>query len=167
MAIGRAPFRRMQDMPALRAGPRCGEYGSIVTHQAGDGGGLVSNGLVTKTSPRSVPDTVSRLSELVAAKGMKLFAVIDHSGEAMAGGLDLRDTKVVVFGSPEAGTPVMAAEPLVALDLPLKVLVWDDGGQTQVTYTSPGGLAARYHLSDELGARLAGIDALTDALVAG
>ena len=133
----------------------------MVAHVAGDGGGLV-----TKKSPRSVPDTVSRLSELVAARGMKLFAVIDHSGEATAGGLDLRDTKVVVFGSPEAGTPVMAAEPLVALDLPLKVLVWDDRDQTKVTYTSPGGLAARYHLSDRLAARLAGIDALTDALVA-
>ncbi|HUY67651.1 MAG TPA: DUF302 domain-containing protein [Acidimicrobiales bacterium] len=133
----------------------------MVAQVAGDGGGLV-----TKKSPRSVRDTVSRLSELVAARGMKLFAVIDHSGEATAGGLDLRDTKVVIFGSPEAGTPVMTAEPLVALDLPLKVLVWDDGGQTAVTYTSPDGLAARYHLSDELAARLAGIDALTDALVA-
>ena len=85
-------------------------------------------------------------------KGIKLFAVIDHSGEAQAVGLELRDTKVVIFGSPKAGTPVMQAAPLAALDLPLKVLVWDDGGQTKLTYTPPAALAARYGLSDELAA---------------
>ncbi|MGZ4197591.1 MAG: DUF302 domain-containing protein [Solirubrobacteraceae bacterium] len=121
--------------------------------------------IITKASPRSVPDTVARLSELVSAKGLKLFTVIDHSGEAAAHGVQLRDTKVVVFGSPVAGTPVMQAAPLAALDLPLKVLVWDDDGQTLVSYTSPAELGARYGLSDELSARLAGIDGLTDALV--
>jgi uncharacterized protein (DUF302 family) len=105
------------------------------------------------------------MSELAAAKGLKLFAVIDHSGEAAAHGLELRDTKVVVFGSPVAGTPVMQAAPLAALDLPLKILVWDDDGQTRVSYTAPSELAARYGLSDELAARLAGIDGVTDALV--
>ena len=65
---------------------------------------------------------------------MKLFAVIDHSGEARASGLQLRDTKLVIFGSPQAGTPVMQAAPLAALDLPLKVLVWADGEQTKVSY---------------------------------
>jgi uncharacterized protein (DUF302 family) len=127
----------------------------------GDGGGLV-----TKVSRRSVGETVSRLLEVVGAKGMKVFAVIDHSGEAAARGLDLQETKVVLFGSPEAGTPVMAAAPLSALDLPLKVLVWDDAGQTKVTYTAPSELADRYHLGPELAGRLAGIDALTDAVVA-
>jgi uncharacterized protein (DUF302 family) len=107
------------------------------------------------------------MSELAAAKGLEVFAVIDHSGEALAQGLELRDTKVVVFGSPVAGTPVMQAEPLAALDLPLKILVWDDDGQTRVSYTAPSELAARYGLSDELAARLAGIDGLTDALVSG
>jgi uncharacterized protein (DUF302 family) len=114
-----------------------------------------------------VADTVARLTELVAAKGMKLFAVIDHSGEAAANGLELRDTKVVIFGSPLAGTPVMEAAPLAALDLPLKVLIWDDNGQTKVSYTAPEELAARYRLSDELVERLAGIDGLTDAVIAG
>jgi uncharacterized protein (DUF302 family) len=122
--------------------------------------------IVTKLSPRSVTDTVARLSALVAEKGMKLFTVIDHSGEAGANALELRDTKVVIFGSPQAGTPVMVAAPLAALDLPLKVLVWADGDQTKVSYTTPSELAARYGLSDELAARLAGINALTDALVA-
>lgn len=121
--------------------------------------------MVTKASPRAVADTVDRLEALVTAKGMKVFAVIDHSGEAKAAGLELRDTKLVIFGSPQAGTPVMAAAPLAALDLPLKVLVWADGAQTKISYTAPSELAARYQLSDELASRLAGIDALTDALV--
>jgi uncharacterized protein (DUF302 family) len=96
---------------------------------------------------------------------MKVFAVIDHSGEAHAHGLELRDTKVVIFGSPQAGTPVMESAPLAALDLPLKVLVWADGDQTKVGYTALSVLAARYNLSDDLASRLAGIDALTDALI--
>ena len=74
---------------------------------------------------------------------MKLFTVIDQSGEAEAAGLELRDTKLVIFGSPQAGTPVMVAAPLAALDLPLKVLVWEDGHQTKVSYMAPSELAAR------------------------
>jgi uncharacterized protein (DUF302 family) len=88
--------------------------------------------IVTKLSPRPVADTVARLSSVLAEKGLKLFALIDHSGEAEAVGLRLRETKVVVFGSPQAGTPVMDAAPLAALDLPLKVLIWADGEQTKV-----------------------------------
>jgi uncharacterized protein (DUF302 family) len=118
-----------------------------------------------KDSPWSVAETVARLEGLIAARGMKLFAVIDHSGEAAAHGLELPDTKVVVFGSPEAGTPIMQAHPLAALDLPLKVLIWDNGGRTQLAYTPPAELAARYDLDEQLAARLAGIDALTDAVV--
>jgi uncharacterized protein (DUF302 family) len=124
-------------------------------------------GLVTKSSPGSVAETVSRLENAIVSKGMKLFAVIDHSGEAERAGLALRDTRVVIFGSPAAGTPVMLAAPLAALDLPLRVLVWADGDQTRLTYTAPSTLAARYGLSDDLAHRLAGIDALTDAVVAG
>ena len=121
--------------------------------------------IITKSSPRSVPETVQRMSELVSDKGLKLFAVIDHSGEAAAHGLELRDTKVVVFGSPVSGTPVMQEAPLAALDLPLKIPVWDDDGQTRVSYTAPAELGARYGLGDELIPRLAAIDGLTDALV--
>ena len=125
------------------------------------------DGFVTKVSSRSVVDTTDRLTDLVTRRGMKVFAVIDHSGEASNVGLDLRDTKVVLFGSPQAGTPVMVAEPLAALDLPLKVLIWSDGDQTKVSYTAPSALAARYGLADELAARLAGIDAVTDAIIDG
>jgi len=123
--------------------------------------------LVTKLSPLSVDETVKRVTEIVAAKGAKLFAVIDHSGEAAAVGLELRPTKVVIFGSPQAGTPVMQASPLAALDLPLKILVWADGDQTKLTYAPPAALAARYGLSDELAGRLAAVDAITDAAIAG
>ena len=130
-----------------------------------DGAGASADGIVTKDSPRSVVDTVARLIDVVAARGLKLFAVIDHSAEARNVGLDLRDTKVVIFGSPQAGTPVMVATPLVALELPLKVLIWADGDQTKVSYTSPGALADRYGLSDDLAGKLAGIDAVTDATV--
>jgi len=123
--------------------------------------------LVTKDCPLSVADTVARLSALIADRGITLFGVIDHSGEAHANGLELRDTKVVIFGSPAAGTPVMEAQPLAALDLPLKVLVWDDGGQTKLTYTAPAALAARYGVPDELAAPLGAVNALTDAVIAG
>jgi uncharacterized protein (DUF302 family) len=123
-------------------------------------------GIITKRSPRSVDDTVTRLVDMILARGMKLFAVIDQSAEARTAGLQLRDTTLVIFGDPVAGTPVMAASPLAALDLPLKALVWDDALETKVSYYSPAALAARHHLSADLAAHLAGIDALTDALVA-
>jgi uncharacterized protein (DUF302 family) len=123
-------------------------------------------GVITKLSPRPFADTVSRLEELLSAKGMKVFSVIDQRAEAQAAGLDLRDTTLIVFGSPVAGTPVMAAAPLSALDLPLKVLIWADDQQVKVSYVAPGELGRRYGLSNDLVGRLAGIGPLTDALVA-
>ena len=122
--------------------------------------------ITTKVSPRSVAETVSRLTGLLAAKGVKVFAVIDQTAEASQVGMQLRETTLVVFGNPAAGTPVMAAAPLVALDLPLKVLIWDDAGVTKVTYNGPAALAARYDLNADLTAKLAAIDPLTDALIA-
>ena len=123
--------------------------------------------VVTKRSGRSVGATVARLVELLGAKGMKLFAVIDQQAEAEAAGLELRETTLVLFGNPAAGTAVMNASPLVALDLPLKILVWADAeGVTQVSHTSPAALASRYGLSEEHQAALAGISALAEALVA-
>ncbi len=121
--------------------------------------------VTTKISPLPFADTVSRLASLLAAKDMTVFAVIDQRAEARSVGLDLPDTTLVIFGSPAAGTPVMAAAPLAALDLPLKVLIWADGDRVSVSYVPPAELTRRYQLSAELTARLAGIDALTDALV--
>jgi uncharacterized protein (DUF302 family) len=125
-------------------------------------------GTVTKTSPRTVGDTVARLLDLLASKGQKVFIVIDQRAEAHAVGLELRETTLVVFGNPRAGTGVMDAAPLVALDLPLKVVVWADGaGVTQVSYTDPAFIAARHDLSDSVVAPLGAIHGLTDALVTG
>jgi uncharacterized protein (DUF302 family) len=122
--------------------------------------------VIIKASPRPVAETVSRLTELVVSKGMKVFAVIDQAAEAHQVGLDLRPTTLVLFGSPAAGTPVMVAAPLAALDLPLTVLVWEDGGQVKVSYVAPAALAARHRLPADLAKNLAGIDGLTDAVVA-
>jgi uncharacterized protein (DUF302 family) len=122
--------------------------------------------IVTKSSPGSVDDTVQRITDVLGARGLRLFAVIDHSGEARAVGLELRDTKVVIFGNPQGGTPVMQAAPLAAIDLPLKLLVWADGDQTKVSYTDPAALAARYGLSEELAAPLSGVVAIADAAIA-
>ena len=123
-------------------------------------------GVVTKLSPRPVGDTVARLTDMLAAKGVKLFDTIDQRAAAREVGLDLRETVLMIFGNPAAGTPVMMAVPLSALDLPLKVLIWDDEGQTKVTYYAPAALAARHHLNADLAAKLSVVDPLTDALIA-
>ena len=122
--------------------------------------------VVTKPSSHSVEDTVAAFVGVLEGKGMKVFAVIDHSGEASSVGMDLRDTKLVIFGSPRAGTPLMQAQPLAALDLPLKVLVWADGELTKVSYLDPDALAVRYALGEDLAARIRGINVLTDAVTA-
>jgi len=122
--------------------------------------------IVTKLSPRPVAATVARFTELLAGKGVQVFAVIDQAAAAREAGLDLRETVLVIFGNPAAGTPVMAASPLSALDLPLKIVVWDDDGQAKVSYVAPAAIAARYDLPADLAANLAAINPLTDALVA-
>jgi uncharacterized protein (DUF302 family) len=127
---------------------------------------MTESDVITKLSHLSVTDTVAKFTGMISAKEMKLFAVIDQAAEARQVGLSLRETVLVIFGSPLAGTPVMAASPLSALDLPLKVLVWSDDGQTKVSYYAPAALAARHHLGPELAGNLAGINGLTDALVA-
>jgi uncharacterized protein (DUF302 family) len=131
------------------------------------GAGVGAAGVVTKVSPRAVGDTVARLLELLESKGIKVFTVIDQQAEARAVGLDLRATTLVIFGNPAAGTGVMVASPLAALDLPLKVLVWAEPGQgTLVSYTAPATLASRYGLRPESQAALEAVNGLTDALVA-
>jgi uncharacterized protein (DUF302 family) len=121
--------------------------------------------VINKISPRSVAETVARLADLLAVRGLKLFATIDQTAAAREVGLEMRETTLVIFGSPAAGTPVMVASPLAALDLPLKVLIWADNGQTNVTYYAPDAVAARHHLSPDLAARLQGINPITDALI--
>lgn len=121
--------------------------------------------VMTKSSPYSVAETMARFNEVVVAKDMKVFAIINHSDAAQEVGLELPETKVIIFGKPEAGTPVMEAAPLIALELPLKVLIWEDERRTRVSYTAPQALAERYGLSADLAHVLEGIDPLTDAAI--
>ena len=121
--------------------------------------------VMTKLSPYSVAETLARFSAVVAAKDMRVFAVINHSDAAHEVGLDLPETRLIIFGNPQAGAPVMEAAPLMALELPLKVLIWEDEGRTRLTYTAPGALAERYGLSEDLAQVLEGIEPLTDAVI--
>jgi uncharacterized protein (DUF302 family) len=121
--------------------------------------------VVTKASPWSMADTVARLCAVVAARGLKVFAVIDHSDEARLVGLALRDTKLFIVGSPKVTTPLIEAAPLAALDLPLRVIVWEDGYQTKVSYPSPAVVARRYGLDADLAAALESIDAWTSTVI--
>lgn len=115
------------------------------------------NGLVQVASKYSVEETLRRLEAAFAAKGLQVFAVVDHSGEADKVGLKMRPTKVVIFGSPKAGTPLMVASPSLAIDLPLKALVAEDaGGKASVTYNSPEYLKERHGVPEELIKNLAG-----------
>ena len=123
------------------------------------------SGVVNRRSPLPVADTVQRLTEAILAAGAKVFAVIDQSAEAAAAGASLRDTQLILFGSPLAGTPVMEASPLAALDLPLKILVWaDDGGVVWMTYLSPEWLAGRYDIPQEVAKPLSAVENLTSRL---
>jgi len=123
-------------------------------------------GLVQVASHYSVDETVQRLQALFIDKGLKVFALIDHSGEAEKVGLEMHPTKVVIFGSPKAGTPLMIAAPSLAIDLPLKALVaQDDGGKVWVTYNSPQYLQERHGVPADLIKNLAGAGVLIEKAV--
>jgi uncharacterized protein (DUF302 family) len=109
------------------------------------------NGIVSERSHHEVDETVDRLKELLEARGVTLFALVDHSGEAAKAGLQMRPTKLLIFGSPAAGTPVMQAAPSIALDLPLKILVWEDSeGGVWTSWNSPEYLARRHGVPEAL-----------------
>ena len=127
-----------------------------------------AEGIVSRVSPSSVEETLERLKALVRSKGLTVFAQIDHSDEAARAGLTMQPAHVLIFGSPKAGTPLMVASPLLALDLPLKVLVWQDQvGHVWVSYTSPEYLAQRFSIPDALIPNIAGIAAVVDVATAG
>jgi uncharacterized protein (DUF302 family) len=115
------------------------------------------NGLVQVASHYSFDETIQRLQAAFAEKGLQVFAVIDHSGEAAKVGLTMPPTKVMIFGSPKAGTPLMVAAPSLAIDLPLKALVSEDAaGKVSVTYNDPAYLKERHGVPEELIKNLAG-----------
>lgn len=119
------------------------------------------SGIVTLQCHHSVDETVAKLQNILQAKNVKLFAVVDHSGEAASAGLRMPNTKLLIFGNPKAGTPLMLGAPSVAIDLPLKFLVAEDAsGKTWISYNAPGYLQARHGLAAELMPNLAVIDAL-------
>ncbi len=114
------------------------------------------SGIVTIPGHQSVDRTVQELEGILQAKGVKLFALIDHSGEAEKSGMQMRPTKLLIFGNPKAGTPLMIASPSIAIDLPLKILVWEDGaGKVWISYNAPQYLQARHGLPQELVANIA------------
>jgi uncharacterized protein (DUF302 family) len=116
----------------------------------------VHEGIKTCTSRYSVDETVSRIEALLKEKGVKLFTVVDHSGEAAAAGIEMQPTKLLIFGSPKAGTPVMLAAPTSALDLPLKILVAEGAdGKVLLYWNDPEWLQRRHGFSQELTANLA------------
>ena len=120
-----------------------------------------TSGIVDIPSQHSVDETVEKLRGMLAAKGVVLFAVIDHSGEAAKAGLTMPNTKLLIFGSPKAGTPVMLAAPSIAIDLPLKILAWEDaGGKAWLSYNSPQYLQQRHQVPDDLLNILAGVETL-------
>jgi uncharacterized protein (DUF302 family) len=122
-----------------------------------------ANGVVNVRSSHSFADTMEKLQTIVTSKGLKIFAVIDHSGEAAAVGLQMTPTKVVIFGNAKSGTPIMAAAPSSALDLPLKVLVAESNGEVWLSYNSPTYLAQRHSIPDSLIGNIAGIEPIVRA----
>jgi len=118
-------------------------------------------GILRTPSKLSVDETVARLQSILQAKGVKLFTIVDHSGEAASAGLKMPNTKLLIFGNPKAGTPLMLASPSVALDLPLKILVAEDAaGKVWISYNAPDYLQARHHLPPELLPNIAVIETL-------
>ena len=120
-----------------------------------------AKGIIEKRSKHSVDETVDKLKAILQSKGVTLFAVIDHSGEAEKVGMKMRPTKLLIFGSPKAGTPLMLAAPSIAIDLPLKILVWEDSqGQVRTSYNSPEYLKERHGLPENLLVNIAVVDGL-------
>jgi len=118
-------------------------------------------GLITIPATRSVAETVAAITEFLAAKNITLFALVDHSGEAAKAGLQMPPTKLLIFGNPRGGTPLMLAAPSSAIDLPLKLLVAEDaGGKVWITYNSAAYLRARHHFPEELLANIAVVEVL-------
>src|SRR5271157_1288541 len=121
-----------------------------------------ASGVVNVASRYSVDETVEKFKSLLESKGVKLFALIDHSGEAEKAGLHMPPTKLLIFGNPKGGTPLMLAAPSIAIDLPLKALVWEDpSGKVWVSYNDPRYLQARHQLPQGLAGPLGAVQALS------
>jgi uncharacterized protein (DUF302 family) len=121
-------------------------------------------GIVDLPSNHTVDETVTKLEGILKAKGVTVFALVDHSGEAEKAGMKMRPTKLLIFGSPRAGTPVMLAAPSIAIDLPLKILIWEDGdGKAWISYNSAAYLKERHGVPEELIRNIAVVETLAAA----
>jgi len=126
-----------------------------------------SHGIERVPSPRSVAETFARFDELVQAAGLTVFARIDFSGDAARAGLAMRPARLLIFGNPKAGTPLMVAAPSLALDLPLKVLVSEDAaGRVWASYNAPEYLQQRHGVPGDLLKNISGVAALVRRAVA-
>ena len=122
------------------------------------------SGIIDERSQHSVEQTVERLGALLRAKGITLFALVDHSAEAAKVGMTMPPTKLLIFGNPKAGTPLMLAAPSVAIDLPLKILVWEDAqGRAWLSYNTPAYLQERHGVPQALLPNIAGVEMLARA----
>jgi uncharacterized protein (DUF302 family) len=120
-------------------------------------------GVVSQPSPYSVDETLQHIEQVVRDRGLILFAQFDHSGEAAKVGLSMQPAHVLVFGNPKAGTPLMIASPLIALDLPLKILVWQDPhDKVWVSYAEPSSLAQRYSIPPDLVKVVAAVEGIVE-----
>ena len=123
-----------------------------------------SDGVITKPSSKSVAQTIDELRRLISDRGFTVFNVIDHSGVAARAGVQMPDSKLVMFGKPTVGAAEMLAAPLAALDIPLKVLVWEDkNGAVSVSYDSSGFLAELHHLHDAQRAPFDAVESIVEA----
>ena len=122
---------------------------------------MSTNGIIDIAANHSVDATVEKLKGILNAKGVMLFALVDHSGEAEKAGMTMPPTRLLIFGSPKAGTPLMLAAPSIAIDLPLKILVWEDtAGKVWVSYNAPDYLRERHNLPQDLLQNIAVIETL-------
>ena len=122
------------------------------------------NGIISIASHHSVDETIAKLQNILQSKAVKLFALVDHSGEAEKAGLQMRPTKLLIFGNPKAGTPLMTAAPTIAIDLPLKILVWEDAdARVWISLNSPAYLQSRHGVPDSLIQNIAVAEALAKA----
>jgi uncharacterized protein (DUF302 family) len=124
------------------------------------------NGLIHLRSPYPVPETLKRVESAVQSHGLTIFCLVDHSGAAAKAGLEMHPTQLLIFGSPKGGTPLMLASPTVAIDFPLKALVWEDAdGKIWLTYNSPDYLQQRHNLPENLMKNISGVGAVLQAAI--
>lgn len=160
-----SPARNLS--PALRSFPRAGLAALLLAATAFASPAHAGDELVVKDSTRSVKETIDALAAALAEKGIKVVARVDHAAGAKAAGLELPPSELIIFGNPKLGTPLLQAQPTIGLDLPMKVLAWQDAnGKVKIAYTAPAALVARHGITgkdDVVGAMTKALGGLTGA----